>query len=142
MSFNINNKFLFSILAVVLALAFLINSAISNAAKKVMTVSQLVASSDVRNNIRLGARVSDSEIDYQTKPDFRLKFAVRDIHREKGEVVIGGDELAVVYHGIMPDTLKNGRDVILEGDFDGREFQARSLMTQCPSKYEPPLPEG
>jgi len=44
----------------------------------------------------------------------------------------------VEYAGIRPDTLQPGRDVILEGHYAGGVFQATVLMTQCPSKYEPP----
>ena len=113
-------------------IAALMYSAAVQSAKAVMTVDEL-SSSGATGNIQLGARVAESEIFYQTTPEFLLKFTVHDI--PEGEKVI-----PVVYHGIMPDTLQEGRDVILEGKFDGEAFQASSLLTQCPSKYEPPLP--
>ena len=41
----------------------------------------------------------------------------------------------------MPDTLRPGRDVIMEGSYSPNEgFLATSLSTQCPSKYQPPDP--
>jgi cytochrome c-type biogenesis protein CcmE len=64
-----------------------------------------------------------------------VHFLVRDIES-------AGGSIAVTFLGNMPDTLKPGRDVILQGNFDGEEFHANELLTQCPSKYEPPVPGG
>ncbi len=45
--------------------------------------------------------------------------------------------LHVVYTGIVPDTFKEGAEVIIEGDLEKNGvFQARVLMTKCPSKYQ------
>ena len=43
----------------------------------------------------------------------------------------------VVYKGAVPDAFKPGAEVIVEGGLepDGH-FQARTLMTKCPSKYQ------
>ncbi len=113
------------------AVGLLLYSAINSTAKAVMTVSALSTESQDRPHIRLGARVAEGEIQYQTTPEFRLSFMVHDIKNP-------GPTVRVTYNGIMPDTLKVGRDVILEGDFRQGEFFATSLLTQCPSKYEVP----
>ena len=44
----------------------------------------------------------------------------------------------VVYAGAVPDTIKSGIEVILEGCFDQKTeaFVATSMMTKCPSKYK------
>ena len=34
-----------------------------------------------------------------------------------------------------------GRDVIIDGEYKDGVLQAQKLLTQCPSKYEPPSPE-
>ncbi|OBQ54018.1 cytochrome c maturation protein CcmE [Halodesulfovibrio spirochaetisodalis] len=46
--------------------------------------------------------------------------------------------LPVVFKGAVPDTFKAGAEVIVEGNIDDatKAFQARTLMTKCPSKYE------
>ena len=46
--------------------------------------------------------------------------------------------LPVVYKGAVPDTFKAGAEVIVEGNIDQatKAFQAKTLMTKCPSKYE------
>jgi len=59
-------------------------------------------------------------------------------------VELEGRELPVVYHGLAPDTFKEGVDVVVEGKATTSEvFQADTLMAKCASKYEagglPPL---
>ncbi len=45
--------------------------------------------------------------------------------------------MTVVYSGIIPDTFDEGIEVILEGRLVQKaSFQAETLMTKCPSKYE------
>lgn len=48
------------------------------------------------------------------------------------------DAIRVQFRGAVPDTFKPGVEVILEGSFvaGGKEFQATTLLTKCPSKYE------
>jgi len=128
-----NTRLFFAVGAVAILISVLIYTATSNTAKAVVTVDQLVGGSTARNKIRLGARVTEDPIVYATQPEFLLRFTVRDIQQPL-------EKIDAVYHGIMPDTFQAGRDVILEGSFDGKTFAVTSLLTQCPSKYEPPLP--
>lgn len=45
--------------------------------------------------------------------------------------------LWVRYEGALPDTFKAGAEVIVEGGIrDDGHFQAKTLMTKCPSKYQ------
>ena len=45
----------------------------------------------------------------------------------------------VEYHGVVPDTFKNGSDVVVEGKYDSQRkvFHATTLLAKCPTKYEP-----
>jgi cytochrome c-type biogenesis protein CcmE len=45
----------------------------------------------------------------------------------------------VGYHGVVPDTFKDGSDVVVEGNYDpdARQFHATNLLAKCPTKYEP-----
>ena len=45
--------------------------------------------------------------------------------------------VSVAYHGILPDMLSEGREVVVEGRYQGGALAARQIMTSCPSKYEP-----
>jgi len=49
-----------------------------------------------------------------------------------------GKSLRVEYKGALPDTFKDDVEVIVEGRFtpDGELFEAKTLVTKCPSKYE------
>jgi len=126
-----NKRFIAAVLLVVGTLGFLILSAVQESKREVVTVETLLSNGEAKRNVRLGARVADVPIEYKTSPILELKFNVHDI-------VNVGRSIPVFFNGPMPETLKAGRDVILEGHFDGARFEAKSLQTQCPSKYEPP----
>lgn len=129
-----NKKFIIASGITVLAIVSLIYSAVNASAKTVLTVKELAATAPTpSNNIRLGAKVADEEILYATNPRLFLSFTATDIEESDARV-------RVEYLGVMPDTLRVGRHVILEGNFDGKVFHAKNLLTQCPSKYEPPTP--
>lgn len=49
----------------------------------------------------------------------------------------GSDAVPVAYRGILPDMFGEGREVVVEGRWTGDGFDARQIMTSCPSKYEP-----
>jgi len=45
--------------------------------------------------------------------------------------------IVVRYTGTVPDTFKPGAEVIVEGTMEhGGAFNAKTLMTKCPSKYQ------
>lgn len=60
-----------------------------------------------------------------------LRFRIRD---PKGTAVV-----PVVYHGSVPDLFKPGRDVVVSGSLVHGTFVAQrdTLVTKCPSKYQP-----
>ncbi|MEE8349720.1 MAG: cytochrome c maturation protein CcmE [Acidobacteriota bacterium] len=60
------------------------------------------------------------------------------------DMVGGHQNLAVVYQGLVPDTFKEGSEVVVEGRWDSvdRQFEATILLAKCPSKYEEVEPEG
>jgi cytochrome c-type biogenesis protein CcmE len=47
-------------------------------------------------------------------------------------------QVAVHYHGAIPDLFKAGADVVVEGKLSpgGERFEADVLLTKCASKYE------
>lgn len=47
------------------------------------------------------------------------------------------NRIRILYKGAVPDTFKAGAEVIIEGSIMPDErFNAKMLMTKCPSKYE------
>lgn len=117
-----------------LAIGGLAYSSSVNTAKSVVTVSSLIEASKPAQNVRVGARLSAAEVAVRVDPQPITEFVVVDPANP------GSGSIRVRYDHPAPDTLKPGRDVILEGDFDGQQFVATTLLTQCPSKYEPPVP--
>lgn len=97
-------------------------------ANAVLTVNDLTKD---YKRIRVGGKVSNKDIVYEVEPEFSLRFFVEDKESPKLSV-------PVVYKGIRPDMFEVGREVLLDGDFENGTFFANQLLTQCPSKYEPP----
>jgi cytochrome c-type biogenesis protein CcmE len=60
-----------------------------------------------------------------------IRFQLEDVHD-------AAKTLWIVYRGAVPDAFRAGAEVIVEGGFEatGPDFQARTLMTKCPSKYQ------
>ncbi len=52
-------------------------------------------------------------------------------------VVQAGTIVPVVYSGIVPDIFRPGIEVVVEGHYSGHgAFQALTLLTKCPSKFQ------
>ena len=53
--------------------------------------------------------------------------------------VTGSGRVAVVYRGTVPDQFKVGRELMVKGALRNGVFVAErdSMVTKCPSKYEP-----
>ena len=47
-----------------------------------------------------------------------------------------GQQLDVLYSGTVPDTFKDGAEVVVKGQLFGSEFRANEVMAKCPSKYQ------
>ncbi len=109
----------------------------------VLIPSQIV-SGDIRgadlSRIRVGGKVSADPIQYEVSPSFVLKFSIHNPGKDVSEQS-HAQTIPVVYQGIKPDMFTAGRDVIIDGEYKDGVLQAQKLLTQCPSKYEPPSPE-
>ncbi len=79
------------------------------------------------NAVRLFGTVGDE----MERPDNGLgvKFLLRDADAP-------GTTIWVNYKGAVPDTFERGAEVIVEGGMTASAFEAKTLMTKCPSKYE------
>jgi cytochrome c-type biogenesis protein CcmE len=44
----------------------------------------------------------------------------------------------VAYTGILPDLFKEGKGVVAQGQFDGRQFKAREVLAKHDENYMPP----
>jgi cytochrome c-type biogenesis protein CcmE len=111
----------------------------------VLTPSEVVAAGNrYLGRLRIAGRVSSDSIGYQVTPEFRLEFFVEDRPadgQENGGASAvtdqPGKKLKVVFEDIKPDMFTNGRDVLIDGQLEDGTVIASSILTQCPSKYEP-----
>ena len=124
--------FISAVVLVIAIGAFLVFQATSGTSSLVLLPSQLMAEERTGHlpRVRVGGKIVEP-INYAIEPQLELKFFVTD---PKGSDV----KIPVVYRGIKPDMFEAGRDVIIDGDFDQGVIQASKVLTQCPSKYEPP----
>ncbi len=136
------NKLFLSIIAVFVVLSALLLFQASKAGTSVvMLPTEVLAKANQEqtlSRIRVAGRVADAEVNYIVEPNFELKFFIENPPKPGVESQAG--ILAVVYQGIKPDMFAPGRDVIIDGEFRGGTLYASKLLTQCPSKYEPPKP--
>ncbi len=68
---------------------------------------------------------------------------VRDDTHERISFIIndGKNALPVTYSGVVPDIFRVGIQVVVEGKYTGQStFQALTLLTKCPSKFQSATP--
>lgn len=127
-------KFALLTITIVLLSILLMYQATKTSAAAVYIPSTLLVTGKSINRIRVAGRVADKKIVYQTSPSFLLSFNLRDQNDTSSEGI------PVTYKGLKPDMFEIGRDVIIDGDYIDGVVIATNLLTQCPSKYEPPKP--
>ncbi|PWT91179.1 MAG: hypothetical protein C5B54_05800 [Acidobacteria bacterium] len=117
-----------SIGAVIIALGFLVYTGLSQNMVYYYHVDEFLPKAAALQGevIKLNGRVTDGSIQ-KNQMDYRFL-----IHGTKPDVI------TVSYHGVVPDTFKDGCDVVVEGIYNPatHEFQATTLMAKCPTKYE------
>lgn len=131
------NKLFVSIVVVFVTIGgLLVFQATRSGTSVVLLPSDLLAHASAKplRRIRIAGRVNTSPVQYQVQPNFVLRFEIENPVDPHGAV-------PVVYHGLKPDMFAPGRDIIIDGEYVQGTLIANKLLTQCPSKYEPPLPE-
>lgn len=129
-----NRSFIVVLVGFVLGALGLLIFATQSGASLVLDPSTLLTSHRTLERVRVAGRVAEEALTYQTEPEIVLRFSIHDPGKDSGQT------LSVVYRGLKPDMFAPGRDVIVDGQYENGELRASSLLTQCPSKYEPPDP--
>jgi len=113
---------------IVACLLYLVVTGFQNTSVYYFTVSELHAREAALGNkrIKVAGKVVAGSIE-QDRGTMRVSFRAEE----------GGQVIPVVYRGIVPDTFKDGAEVVVEGKrgADG-VFVAETLLAKCPSKYE------
>jgi cytochrome c-type biogenesis protein CcmE len=111
--------------AVVLASALIYTS--FSAASPALSPSQLVHEAQPGRSYQLTGTVVDGSVHREGAV---LHFGVEDR--------VGGTTIPIAYTGTVPDPFREGREVIVTVEKQGRAFigERDSLITKCPSKYK------
>jgi cytochrome c-type biogenesis protein CcmE len=148
------SRVFFSVVLAVFATAlFGIVLSTTSTTANVLTPMEIVES-DLRNaaRIRVVGRVAEGQFNYSVKP-FKLVFFVTDrLDKSKEKKGDQSDEntakindkakIKVIYENIKPDMFGPNRDVLIDGELIDKQLFATSVLTQCPSKYEPEDPKN
>jgi cytochrome c-type biogenesis protein CcmE len=122
-------RFLIGGMVIVAALAILAVTGFLDSNRYYYTVSEAAAlGSDIYGrDVRINGIVVADSVDSDIR-SLTLTFTVFE----------GTDRIPVVFHGVAPDNFKPDAEVVVEGKMDpSGVLQADSILTKCPSKYEP-----
>lgn len=122
-------KFVLFACGILASMAFLLYAAINQEGGGLsyyVTVDEFLASPPEGTNFRVKGKVKDGTIE-RLPSGMDVRFVMTE----------NESDLAVAYHGIIPDTFVDGAEVVVEGnvDADGK-FVADNMLAKCPSKYE------
>lgn len=125
---RINAKLLVVATVLILTVGFLVFNAMGSSMAYYQTIGELRASGKDRTGerVRVGGDVVPGSIERVGLAD-EIRFTVTD----------GTQTMDVVYSAIVPDIFKDGVQVVAEGSVGpGGVFQAETLLTKCPSRFE------
>ncbi len=123
--------YLAAILLVGTGVGYLLFSGLSQNSVYFLNVSEALAMpAEKLTQARLFGTVADNGIE-RDPSSLGVSFFAQDSEQPDKTI-------RVHFTGAVPDTFKAGVEVILEGSFtaDTRVFEATTMMTKCPSKYE------
>jgi cytochrome c-type biogenesis protein CcmE len=125
----LNPKVLIAGIVLAIAVAYLMYTGVQGtSASYFVTVSELTARAESVDGqrVRVGGEVKAGSVQYDGVGG-PLYFAVTD----------GIESIPVVYHEIVPDIFAEHGEVVIEGTFHaGGTFEAESVLTKCPSRFE------
>ena len=130
------SKFFIGVLLIVGAVGYLMYTGIRETSTYYLTIEEFLPKREALANegVRVAGRVQTGSVRWDPK-DLRLSFVLGPFQDGAGNQAVG---VPVRYQGILPDMFAEGRDVIVEGRYDaGSALSAKTIMTSCPSKYEP-----
>ncbi|HET9488753.1 MAG TPA: cytochrome c maturation protein CcmE [Methylomirabilota bacterium] len=121
-------KFVFGGLVIVLALAYLIYSGVTQSAVYFVTPSELTAAPVAGKAYRLGGLVTPGSLSWEPKT-LDLRFVLTD----------GKSTVAVRHKGTAPDLFGEGRGAVVEGSWAPEGyFKATLIMAKHSEEYQAP----
>jgi len=124
-------KFAAGIAVMLATVGFLVWTAVDQTKMYMITVSEFLGAGSAYANstVRIAGKVAPGSMKWDAeKRD--LQFTIIDMGGQPGEV-------RVHYAGLLPDMFAEDRSVVVEGPYtDSSPFEARAVLTSCPSKYQ------
>lgn len=117
-------------MVVVSVVGYLIYTGIRDTMTYYLTVSEVLAQAPTSKNqtLRIGGSISPGSVAWDPK-NLKLQFVIQDNQEDKNGITVD-------YNGVVPDSFKPGREVIVEGILmDNGMFKANTIMPKCASKY-------
>ena len=131
------------------ARAYLVYAGIRETSVYYLKIDEFTAKKEalVGEAVRVAGRVQHGTVQWDARTlDLRFTLGAFSAEGDAENDAAKGDEVTVPpmpveYAGILPDMFAEGRDVIVQGVYhaDGK-FVADTILTSCPSKYEPEVP--
>ncbi|SRR5579875_750614 len=119
-------SFVIAGLAIIGAVIYLVIANTGSSAEYYMTISELRSCSSCQTQtVRVLGTVRPSSI-VMNDATQTVTFVITQ----------GAQSLPVTYGGVVPDTLKSGLQVVVEGRLINGVFHAQTLLVKCPSKFQ------
>jgi cytochrome c-type biogenesis protein CcmE len=122
------SKLLIVAAVIVVAIGYLIFTAVQTSAVYYLTVGELLAAGQALEgqSVRVAGNVVPGSIQREGT-SLVVHFAAED----------ASGRLPITYRGVVPDIFGDGVEVVVEGKYlaDGT-FSAATLLAKCPSKFE------
>lgn len=123
-------KFVLGIGIIVATVGFLVWTAVDQTKMYMITVAEYldVGNSYAGNTVRIAGKVAPGSVKWNAA-ESDLRFTLSDMD--------GRGNIAVHYNGLLPDMFAEDKKVVVEGPYTtDSSFEATTVMTSCPSKYE------
>ncbi|MEO0151365.1 MAG: cytochrome c maturation protein CcmE [candidate division WOR-3 bacterium] len=118
-------KYIFIILALMLAIAYSVYAGVNKSAVYYYTVTELYQKPIKSQNVKVSGIVKEKSV-------------IKNMNNVEFLIYQGDKEVKVVYKGILPDAFSENNEVIVEGKYDkeNKIIYAKTILTKCPSRYE------
>ena len=139
------SKFLVGAFLIVVAVGYLIYTGIQETKVYYFTIDEFMLKRETFTNtdVRIAGRVQDGSMQWDPAA-LNLDFVLIPIDETTADETTAplAPGVPVHYQGIVPDMFAEGRDVVVEGVYTPEQnLVASTIMTSCPSKYEPEISE-
>jgi cytochrome c-type biogenesis protein CcmE len=122
-------SFVIAGLAIAGAIAYLVFVNTGATAENYLTIAQVTAcTSCSARDVRVAGTVANQPITHDASQT--AHFTIND----------GAHTMPVVYGGTLPDTLRAGTQVVVEGRLVSGVFRADNVLAKCPSKFQAATP--